>query len=82
MNKIDWKRKLTSRKFWMAVISFITAVLVVFNVSDLTIEQVSTLVMAFGTVIAYIIGEGLGDSARINSSTEGSVEGVEDKEGE
>lgn len=82
MNKIDWKRKLTSRKFWMAVISFITAVLVVFNVSDLTIEQVSTLVMAFGAVIAYIIGEGLVDSARINSSTEGSVEGVEDKEGE
>lgn len=66
----------------MAVISFITAILVVFNVSDLTIEQVSTLVMAFGTVIAYIIGEGLVDSARINSSTEGSVEGAEDKEGE
>ena len=66
----------------MAVISFITAILVVFNVSDLTVEQVSTLVMAFGTVIAYIIGEGLVDSARINSSTEGSVEGAEDKEGE
>ena len=66
----------------MAVISFITAVLVVFNVSDLTIEQVSTLVMAFGAVIAYIIGEGLVDSARINSSTGGSAEGVEDKEGE
>ena len=76
------KLKMTRIKYWKAENRYNTAVLVVFNVSDLTIEQVSTLVMAFGTVIAYIIGEGLVDSARINSSTEGSVEGVEDKEGE
>ena len=30
MDKIDWKRKLSSRKFWAALIGFITAILYVF----------------------------------------------------
>lgn len=80
MNKIDWKSKLTSRKFWIAVVSLITAILVVFNVPDLTIEQVSTIIMGFATVIAYIIGEGLVDSARINSAAK--EETIESEEGE
>ena len=32
MNKEDIIRKLTSRKFWVALIGFITALLVAFNV--------------------------------------------------
>lgn len=61
--KIDWIKKLTSRKFWMAIVSLITAVLVAFNVPDMTIEQVTTIIMGFATVIAYIIGEGLVDAS-------------------
>lgn len=66
MKKIDWKSKLTSRKFWAALIGFITAIMVAFNVSDLTIEQVTAVVTAGATLIAYIIGEGLVDAARIS----------------
>ena len=65
MNKINWKQKLTSRKFWAAIIGFATAVMVVFGVSDLTIEQVVALIAAVSTLIAYIIGEGMVDSARV-----------------
>jgi uncharacterized membrane protein len=68
MNKIDWKSKLTSRKFWAAVIGFVTAILVAFKVDSLTIEQVVALVTAASTLIAYIIGEGIVDAARISSS--------------
>lgn len=64
MNKINWKQKLTSRKFWAAVVGFITPILIVFNVPDLTIEQVSTVIMSGATLIAYIIGEGLVDAKR------------------
>ena len=32
--KIDWKQKLTSRKFWAAVIGFVTSILVVCNIKD------------------------------------------------
>jgi uncharacterized membrane protein len=67
MNKIDWKSKLTSRKFWAAVVGFVTAILVAFKVDSLTIEQVVALIAAASTLIAYIIGEGIVDAARINN---------------
>jgi len=60
---------LTSRKFWAALIGFITAMMVAFGVSDLTIEQVIAMITAASTLIAYIIGEGMVDAARINSET-------------
>ena len=56
--KIDWKQKLTSRKFWAAVIGFVTALMVLFGVDDLTIEKVVALLTAEGTLIAYIFAEG------------------------
>lgn len=65
MKKINWKQKLTSRKFWAALIGFITAMLVAFNVPDMTIEQVTAVITAGATLIAYIIGEGMVDAARI-----------------
>ncbi len=64
--KINWKQKLTSRKFWAAIIGFTTAVLAAFHVDNLTIEQVVAMITAISTLIAYIIGEGLVDSARIH----------------
>lgn len=72
---INWKQKLTSRKFWAAVIGFVTAMMAAFGVSDLTIEQVVAIITAASTLIAYIIGEGMVDAARINSETK-------EKEGE
>lgn len=62
--KINWTQKLTSRKFWAAVITFVTSLLVAFNVPDLTIEQVIAVISAGSVMIAYIIGEGLVDAAR------------------
>lgn len=69
MNKVNWKQKLTSRKFWAALIGFITAMMVAFGVNDLTIEQVVAMITAASTLIAYIIGEGMVDAARINAET-------------
>ena len=63
MNKEDLIRKFTSRKFWMAVIGFITALLVAFKVDNLTIEQVASVVSALGVLVAYIIGEGIADGS-------------------
>ncbi len=67
MKKIDWARKLTSRKFWMAVVGFVTPLMTMMNVSDSTAVQVTALIMAGGTLIAYIIGEGMTDAANLNS---------------
>lgn len=60
--KIDWKRKLTSRKFWLSVASFVSLLLVALGYSNNTAAQISALVMAGATVIGYAIGEGLADA--------------------
>lgn len=60
---IDWKRKLTSRKLWIAVAGFVTGVLVLFT-AGATEETITGCVMALGSVIAYIVGEGLVDAAQ------------------
>lgn len=61
MGKIDWKRKLTSRKFWLAVATFVTLLLIFFKVSQETAAQVAEIIMAGAVVIGYIVGEGLAD---------------------
>ena len=60
---IDWKRKLTSRKFWAAVADFVGMLLIALHVADETATQVTALIMAGAGVVAYIIGEGMADAA-------------------
>ena len=68
-SNINWKQKLTSRKFWAAVITFVTTILVAFGVPDITIEQVVAVITAGGAMTAYIISEGRVDAARIKKDT-------------
>lgn len=65
--KINWKQKLTSRKFWAAIVAVIVSLCVLFGVPNVTQEQITALVMAVGGLIAYILGEGFVDAARIKS---------------
>ena len=68
MNKIDWVRKLTSRKLWTAVASFVSMMILATGGTDNTATQVTALIMAGASVVGYIIGEGLTDSATIGAS--------------
>lgn len=61
--KINWIKKLTSRKFWMAVASFVSMLIVAFGGSEEVAAQVTALIIAGATVVAYILGEGLADAA-------------------
>ena len=63
--KIDWKRKLTSRKLWLAVAGFVTGLILAFDGSAEVAETVSGCIMSGASVIAYIVGEGLTDVASI-----------------
>ena len=63
MKNIDWVRKLTSRKFWVAIASFVSMMIVAFGGTENTATQIAALIMAGASVIAYIIGEGLTDAA-------------------
>lgn len=61
--KIDWKRKLTSRKFWLAIAGFVTGVALIFT-AGITEETLTGAVMALGSVVAYIVGEGIADCGK------------------
>ena len=73
MSSIDWKTKLTSRKFWVAVVGFVVPLLVAFGVSNNQSAEVASIIMAGASLIAYVIGEGLVDSSRIQSETKSTV---------
>jgi phage-related holin len=60
--KIDWIKKLTSRKFWMALVAFITPLLLAFGMAQDTVTQVVAIIMAGADVVAYIVAEGLVDA--------------------
>lgn len=68
MEKIDWKRKLTSRKFWTAIAGFVAMLVVAFGGTEDQATQITALIMAGAAVVAYIIGEGLADAAGANSA--------------
>ena len=66
---MDWKRKLTSRKFWAAIAEFVTMLVIALGAAKETAVQVSALIMAGAAVIAYIVGEGLADAAGAGAQT-------------
>ena len=66
--KINWKQKLTSRKFMMAVIGFITSMLAFFALSEEVMAQIVALVTATLNMVAYILGEGMVDAARVEGT--------------
>lgn len=67
MTKNDWIRKLTSRKFWMALAAFISGLVAFINSPSGSPEAITSLIMSFGAVVAYIVGEGLADVASIHA---------------
>ena len=73
MSNIDWKAKLTSRKFWVAVVGFVVPLLVAFGMTDNQAAEVASIIMAGANMIAYIIGEGLVDSSRIKTETRSTI---------
>ena len=69
-NKVDWKRKLTSRKFWAAVMGVVISVMVLFGVDSDKQERLTAVITSGATMIAYIIGEGLVDSSAAKNDKE------------
>lgn len=62
---MDWKKKLSSRKLWAAICALVTNLVIVFGGTQETAVQITAIIMAGASVIAYIIGEGLVDSAAV-----------------
>ena len=56
-------RKLTSRKLWAAVASFVALLIVATGHTESEAAQMTAIIMAGASVVAYIVGEGLVDAS-------------------
>ena len=67
---MDWKKKLTSRKFWAAVADFVTMLIFAFNGTQELAGKITALIMGGAAVVAYIIAEGLTDAAGVTAAAQ------------
>lgn len=84
MTTIDWKRKLSSRKFLAAVAGVVMGLAMVFGLDENTISTVAGAVVSVASVVAYIIAEGKVDAESVKNAVENvqdAVEAVEDGNG-
>lgn len=63
-------RKLTSRKLWLSVTSFVSMLIIYFGGAESEAAQVSALIMAGATVISYVLAEGMADSSNVSDMEE------------
>ena len=70
MTKIDWKRKLSSRKLWAAAAGIVTGLAMVFGLDEGTMANVAGAVVSVASVVAYIITEGKVDAAAARKAAE------------
>ena len=70
---MNWKGKLTSRKFWTAVAGFVSMLIVALGGAEDSASRVTALILSGASVAAYIIGEGLVDAA---AGAEGDRDGA------
>ncbi len=76
MAKINWKRKLTSRKLWVSICGFTSLLVVALGGTESEAAQVSAIIMAGATVIGYVIGEGLADAG--NAGPDGTADSAKE----
>ena len=81
-SKIDWKAKLSSRKFWAGIAGWVTALLAAYGVADSTATQVSLIIVGVGSLAVYMLAEGMADRDRdieVQLDFEGEISESEDE---
>ena len=68
---IDWRRKLTSRKLWLAIAGLVSGVILAFGGSESTATTVSGVILQAAAVVGYLLAEGLADAAHTEDKSDG-----------
>lgn len=69
-NKEFWRRKLTSRKLWIAVAGFVSGVITAAGGDASRAELIAGLILQFASVVGYLLAEGLTDYAGVTGQHE------------
>lgn len=78
--KIDWARKLSSRKLWVAIAGFVSGLIMVFGGTETMASTISGVILQGAAVLGYLLAEGLADSAHTNDVIEVVETEIPDKE--
>ena len=76
--KIDWAKKLSSRKLWAAIAGVVAGLAMVFGLDGETINTVAGAVVSVASVITYIITEGKIDAQSVANAITDVQEAVEE----
>lgn len=66
--RIDWRKKLTSRKLWISVAGFVAGLIIIFGGSQENADKISGAILSGAAVVGYVLGEGLTDAAAVDKS--------------
>lgn len=72
MKRIDWRRKLSSRKFWAAVSGVVISVMIIFGADSGSQERIAGAITSTGVLVTYILAEGSTDKAALDNSDDNS----------
>lgn len=61
---INWKQKLSSRKFWAAIIGLAISIVAFTGATPETTERIVGLIGAIGVLVMYMLAEGIADNGR------------------
>ena len=76
MTKMDWKRKLSSRKLWAAIAGIVTGLAIVFGLDENTVSTVAGAVVSVASVVAYILAEGKVDAESVKNAAQSVQDAV------
>lgn len=64
------KKLLSDKSFWAAVIALVTSVLIALNVPQGSVEQITAIIAAASTFIAYIVGNSIQSAAQTKADAQ------------
>lgn len=82
---MNWKKKLSSRKLWAAVVGVVVGLAAAFGLNESEWVQIAGVVTSAASVVAYIFGESKIDAAAsvpIILPELDDVQGADDTEGD
>jgi Na+/H+ antiporter NhaD/arsenite permease-like protein len=72
---INWKQKLSSRKFWALLAAVVVSLMLAFGAIPATTERVTGIISAVGACAVYMLAE-----ASVDKSGTGILEAIEIEE--
>jgi hypothetical protein len=63
MQKIDWRRKLTSRKFWVALAGIVSGLILIFGGEEEKAKTAYGVILEAFSILGYMLAESKADAA-------------------